>query len=100
MVDIQDPLFGMIWTNVPIEVFEDLNIGFDTMIKIVIKYKGEVKYEKEVLYGKSFGSVAEGEDILYNNEIGYLALGTNMTSFVKKYNILSGLDWTISLEEI
>ncbi len=100
MVDIQDPHFGMIWTNIPIEVFEKLDIGFGTMVDIVIKYKGDIKYSNRVLYGKSFGSVAEGEDILYNNEIGYFALGNNMNSFVKKYGILSGFDWTISLEKI
>lgn len=100
MIDIQDPHFGMIWTNISIDTFEKLEIPFDTMVDIVIKYKGDVKYHKQVLYGKSFGSVAEGEDILYNNEIGYFALGNNMNSFVKKYGILSGFDWTISLEKI
>ncbi len=100
MIDILDPLFGMIWTNIPIAVFEVLNIDFDTMVRVTIKYKGETRYEKDVLYGKSFGSVKEGEDIIYNNEIGYFAVGTNMKSFVDKYNIQSGFDWTISLERI
>ncbi len=100
MIDILDPLFGMIWTNIPIGVFEDLKIDFDTMVNVVIKYKGESRYEKGVFYGKSFGSVKEGEDIIYNNEIGYFAVGTNMKSFVDKYNIQSGFDWTISLEKI
>jgi len=100
MIDIIDPLFGMIWTNIPISFFEELGIAFDTDVHITVRYKGEVKYEKDVRYGKSFGSVAEGEDILYNNEIGYFALGTNLKNYVEKYNIQSGFDWTISLEKI
>jgi len=100
MIDILDPLFGMIWTNIPINLFENSGIGFDSMVNTVIRYKGEVKYEKKVLYGKSFGSVAAGEDILYNNEIGYIALGTNLENYSEKYGIKSGFDWTISLEKI
>jgi len=99
MIDILDPLFGMIWTNIPIGFFEELGIGFDTKIHITVRFRDEVRYEKDVLYGKSFGSVGEGEDILYNNEIGYFAVGTNLKSFVEKYGIQSGLDWTISLEK-
>jgi len=100
MVDIKDPHFGMIWTNIPIEVFEELDIPFDTKVHIVVKYQGDVRYDKVVLYGKSFGSVPEGEDILYNNEIGYFALGTNLRSFVDLHDIASGPDWSISLEKI
>ena len=100
MVDIKDPHFGMIWTNIPIDAFETLGIPFGAEVRIVVKHDGEVRYDEKVLYGKSFGSVPEGEDILYNNEIGYFALGTNLRSFVDKHGIASGPDWTISLEKI
>jgi len=100
MIDIKDPHFGMVWTNIPIDVLEDMGIGFGTIVDVIIKYKGTTKYKNRVLYGKSFGSVDEGKDILYNNEIGYLALGSNLNSFVKKYGVSSGFDWTISLEKI
>jgi len=99
-VDIKDPHFGMIWTNIPIETFETMGISFGTMLHIVVKHKGQVCYDKDVMYGKSFGAVPEGEDILYNNEIGYFALGTNLRSFVDLHGIESGPDWTISLEKI
>lgn len=99
-VDIKDPHFGMVWTNIPIETFEELGIPFDTTVRVVVKHRGEVRYEKEILYGKSFGSVSEGEDLLYNNEIGYFAVGTNLRSFVDLHEIESGPDWTISLEKI
>ena len=100
MVDIIDPHFGMIWTNIPIESFEELGIPFGTFVRIVVKHRGEVRYDKRVLYGKSFGSVPKGEDVLYNNEIGYFALGTNLGSFVDLRGIASGPDWAISLEKI
>jgi len=100
MLDIKDPHFGMVWTNIPIETFEEMGIPFDSTLRVIVKHRGEVRYNKEVLYGKSFGSVREGEDIVYNNEIGYFAIGTNLRSFVDLNDIGSGPDWTVSLEKI
>lgn len=99
IIDIKDPHFGMVWTNIPIEVLEDMGIGFDAFVHVKVSCKGKVRFEKDVLYGKSFGSVAEGEDILYNNEIGYLALGNHMNSFTRKHDVHSGYDWTVCLEK-
>lgn len=98
MIDVKDPHFGMIWTNIPIDIFETLSFG--QSVHIVIRHRDEIRYDKTVLYGKSFGSVAEGEDILYNNEIGFFALGTNLGSFVELHNIESGPEWSIILEKI
>jgi len=98
MIDIKDPHFGMVWTNIPISMLED--VDFDSKVEIEIRCKDEIRYQKEVIYGKSFGSVKKGEDILYNNEIGFLALGTNRGSFVDKHSISSGYDWLISVAKM
>lgn len=98
MIDIKDPHFGMVWTNIPISMFESVDFG--SKIEVEIRYKGEIKYRSEVIYGKSFGAVEVGGDVLYNNEIGFLALGTNRGSFVDKHNISSGYDWLISVTRI
>jgi len=96
MIDIEDPHFGMVWTNVPISMLEGIDFG--SRFNIEIRYKNEIRYQNEVIYGKSFGAVEAGRDILYNNEIGFLALGTNRGSFTDKYDISSGYDWAISID--
>jgi len=95
MIDIKDPHFGMVWTNIPISMIED--VGFGSMVEVEIRYRGGIKYQNKLIYGKTFGVVEVGEDVLYNNEIGFLALGTNKGSFVDRYDISSGYDWTISI---
>jgi len=96
MIDIEDPHFGMLWTNIPISMLEGIDFG--SRLKIEIRYKNETRYQREVVYEKSFGAVEAGKDLLYNNEIGFLALGANRGSFTDKYNISSGYDWTISID--
>lgn len=96
-LDIVDIHFGMLWSNIPIEYFEKLKVKFNDYIDVVIYYKNNEMYKKRVLYGKSFASVEKGEDLIYNNEIGNLAIATNLENFAKKYNLNAGIDWTISL---
>ena len=96
-LDIIDIHFGMLWSNIPIEYFEKLNIHFGDYINVTIYNKRKQMYKKRVLYGKSFASVKKGEDLLYNNEIGNLAIATNLENFAKKYNLSAGIGWTISL---
>ena len=96
-LDICDFHFGMLWSNIPIEYFEELEVKFNDLVDVVIYHKRKQVYKKRVIYAKAFSSVSEGEDLLYNNEIGNLAIGTNIENFAKKYNLSAGIDWTISL---
>jgi len=96
-LDIVDTHFGMLWSNIPIEYFEKLNIQFGDYVNVIIYFKRKQMYKKRVLYGKSFASVEKGEDLMYNNEIGNIAIATNLENFAKKYKLSAGIGWTISL---
>ncbi len=96
-LDIVDIHFGMLWSNIPISYFEELKVEFDDYVDVVIYYKRKQMYKKRILYGKSFASVLKGEDLIYNNEIGNLAIASNLENFAEKYNLSAGIDWTISL---
>ena len=96
-LDIVDVHFGMLWSNIPIEYFEKLNVQFGDYVNVIIYKDRKQMYKSRILYGKSFASVRKGEDLLYNNEIGNLAIATNLENFAKKYNLKAGIGWTISL---
>ncbi|MCK5762203.1 MAG: SAM-dependent chlorinase/fluorinase [Candidatus Izimaplasma sp.] len=96
-IDIVDGHFGMLWSNIPIEYFEKLNVQFGDYVNVIIYKDRKQMYKSRILYGKSFASVRKGEDLLYNNEIGNLAIATNLENFAKKYNLKAGIGWTISL---
>ena len=96
-LDIVDIHFGMLWSNIPIEYFEKLDVQFGDYVNVVIYNEKKQMYKKKILYSKSFASVKKGEDLLYNNEIGNLAIATNLENFANKYNLSAGIGWTISL---
>ncbi len=99
-LEIVDIHFGMLWSNIPLEYLEQLKVNFNDYLDCKIFYKGEEVYHKKILYGKSFASVKKGEHLIYNNEIGNLAIATNLGNFAKENNFNAGVDWTISLKTI
>jgi S-adenosylmethionine hydrolase len=98
VLDIEDPHFGMVWTNIPLEHFDRLEIAFGDRVRTVIEHDGEEKYSAVLPYCRTFTDVPKDNELVYNNEIGNLAVATNFGSFVDKYGIQSGNDWRISFE--
>ena len=54
-------------------------------------------YKHRVQIGKSFTDVAKGEDVVYKNAIGNIAMGTRLDNFADKYNLEAGIGWSISI---
>ena len=98
ILDIEDPHFGMVWTNVPLEFFERLNISYGDEIQTTIEHDGEVKFSEVLPYCRTFTDVHKDNELIYNNEIGNLAVATNFGSFVKKFGVQTGIRWTIRFE--
>jgi S-adenosylmethionine hydrolase len=100
VLDIEDPHFGMVWTNIPLEVFERLGIVFGDQVQTVIKNEGEIRYNEVLPYCRTFSDVPEGDELVYNNEIGNISIATNLGSFVEKFLIKTGNDWKVSFEKL
>jgi S-adenosylmethionine hydrolase len=100
VLDIEDPHFGMVWTNIPLEIFETLEIGFGDQVQTVIEHRGEIKYSDVLPYCRTFSDVPKDNELVYNNEIGYIAIATNLGSFVEKFGINAGNTWKVSFEKI
>ena len=96
-IDIVDGHFGMLWSNIPIEYLEKLDVKYGDFLDIIIYYKRRQMYKHRVLCGKSFTSVEKGEDLVYKNAIGNVAIGTSLENFADKYNLKAGIGWSISI---
>lgn len=99
-MEIIDAHFGMLWSNIPFDFLKEVDVTFGDYMEAKIYYKGEERYSAKVLYGKSFASVEKGDEIIYNNEIGNLAIATNLGNFSEKFDLQAGMDWTVSLKKI
>jgi len=100
VLDIVDPHFGMVWTNIPIEAFAKLGLTFGDQVRVVIDHEGEVKYDEDLPYCRTFSDVPEGDELVYNNEIGNIGIATNLGSFVEKFILETGPTWQVLFEKI
>jgi len=99
-LDIEDPHFGMVWTNIPLEAFETLGIRFGDTVRVVIEHEGDEKYREVLPYCRTFSDVPQDDELIYNNEIGKVAIATNLGSFVGKFDIKTGPAWKVSFEKL
>lgn len=88
---------GNIYFNINRELFESVDPSFGDIYDIAIAQNGKTVWEGSVPYVRSFGSVAVGENLLFINSSGDLALAINQGNFGDKYGIGEGEDWLITL---
>ena len=93
--EINDPNFGNLWTNIPLELFTQAGFSFGDHLRLVIRHAGEVVFDQSLLFEKSFGFVRKGEPIIYNNELMRVALAVNQGSFCQRFNLHFGPDWQV-----
>lgn len=94
--EINDPNFGNMWTNIPLETFQEAGFAYGDVIHTVIRHKEEIVLEKDITFGETFGCVAVSEPIIYNNELMKIALAVSQGSFCKTYHTEFGPDWTVT----
>jgi len=96
-VEILDPQYGNIWTNIDRDTFQKLKLTPGDLISVTISNNGETVYERSMPYFESFGRVEVGEPLLYLNSINDVALAINQGNFSSEFHILSGPDWGIEI---
>lgn len=97
--EINDPNFGNLWTNIPLQKFFDNGFAYGDHLHVIIKHNGEVVYEDTVLFHKSFGFAKKGDVMIYNNELMKVSMAISMGNFCEKYNLEFGPDWTVTFSK-
>lgn len=98
-VDILDIRFGSLWTNISLDMLNEVGIKQGDMIKVIIYYKGIKKYENQMTFGHSFADVGLGETVAYINSLINLGIAINQASFSATYQIGTGADWSIFIKK-
>ena len=93
--EIEDPNFGNLWTNIPLKTFREAGFAYGDMLNVVVRHEGEVVFDEKVLFHQSFGMAKKGDPIIYNNELMKVALAVSQGSFIEKYGINFGPEWTV-----
>lgn len=98
-LEIVDPNFGNVWTNIPVSYLEHLHLQPKDMLKITIVHEGILVLIQTLAPGSTFSSVPLNAPVLYRNELDCLALALNQNDYRNTYGIGFGPTWTITLEK-
>lgn len=93
--EICDPNFGNLWTNIPLEKFQEAGFRYGDMVHATIFHEGKPVFDQTVLFHQSFGYAAKGEPMIYNNELMKVAMAVSQGSMCKKYDLWFGPEWTV-----
>lgn len=94
-MEIDDPNFGNLWTNIHMDYFEKLDIHHGDTIHACISKNGEVLFDEDITYYKSFGDSEKGKALLYNNEVNKISFAMNQNSFKNNYHVDHGADYKV-----
>lgn len=97
MVEIDDRGFGMVWSNIPLSLMDEFGMRYGGVYAVEIKHRDRVMYSATIPYARSFSAVKAGEDLLYLNATGNLAVASNLGSFLERSGISYGYEWTIHI---
>ena len=95
MIEIMDPNFGNLWTNIPKKMFEDFGFRYGDKVKTVITYKGEEVFNQELPYFKSFSYAQDHSLMIYHNELNKIALAEVVGNMARNYNLGYGTDYKV-----
>jgi len=97
-IAILDIQYGNIWTNIPADLFKQLNARVGDMLHVLIRQNKIKIYEGIMPYAETFGAVAKGKPLAYLNSLLQLSFAVNQGSFSKVYHVNSGSEWTVEVE--
>lgn len=98
-LEIDDPNFGNVWTDIPLTLFEENGFNYEEFLNVTIKHKGTIAFKKKLLFAKTFGFAQKGDALIYNNELMHIALAVSQGNFKETNSIGFGKEWTIEFEK-
>ena len=99
IVEIDDPNFGNAWTNIPVAKMLNNGFAYGDDVQILLKKGDEVLLDRKVRFDRTFGDVAKGDVILYNNELMNVSLAVSQGSFIEQYHCGFGSEYTIVIRK-
>lgn len=97
-IEILDPQYGNIWTNIDRDVFGELKIQPGDLLTLEIRNGDKLVHTQTLPYYRSFGQVPKGEPLLYLNSLNDVALALNQGNYASTFNIEAGPNWSIRIK--
>ncbi|MDR1419643.1 MAG: SAM-dependent chlorinase/fluorinase [Treponema sp.] len=95
ILEIDDPNFGNMWTNIPLAMFTKAGFSYGDMLHVTIRHGGQAAFEEAVPFARSFGYVEKGRPVIYNNELMNIAIALAEGNFSSAYSLGYGAGWEV-----
>lgn len=99
-IAILDVQYGNIWTNIPADLFNQLQMKAGDKMHVTIYQNKNKRYEGDMPYCETFGAVAKGKPLAYLNSLLQLSFALNMGNFSAVYKVYSGNDWKVEISKV
>jgi len=99
IIEILDIRFGNLWTNIPRDIFNQLEVEIGERVIVEIESDNQQVYARSMTYGRSFADSSLGEALIYVNSLDNMGIALNQASFAKTYRIGTGSTWQITIEK-
>jgi len=98
-IEILDPQFGNIWTNIDRETFKGLGVSPGDEVSIEVSNGDNIVLTQTLPYYPTFGRVPVGKPLLYLNSLNNVSLAINQGNYSETFDIQSGASWNIRIEK-
>ena len=95
MFEINDPNFGNLWTNIPLQDFLRAGFKMGDNIRTLIYHNGETVFDRVIPYYDSFGKAPDHSVMIYNNELNKMAMAEVVGNLCKDYNLNYGQEYKV-----
>jgi len=98
-IPVLDVQFGNVWTNIPLSLFQEMNVKPGDILCVAIYHRGVEAYAGSIPYVKSFGYVSAGRPLVYINDLLNVSLALNRDNFARRYQVEAGNTWKITVRK-
>jgi S-adenosylmethionine hydrolase len=96
-IPILDTHYGNVWTNIGVDLFDQLGVEAGDSVWVRISDANQTLYEERVRFVSSFGGVELGDPALYINDILNIGLAINQGNFAEQYGVDAGPERNIEI---
>lgn len=95
IIEINDPNFGNLWSNIPKKMFEEYGFKHGDYIHTIVYKNDELAFDDVIPYYESFGMAEDHTVMIYNNELNKIGLAQVIDNIAKNYNLGFGSEYKI-----
>lgn len=98
-IPVLDVQYGNVWTNIPDDLFHQLQAKPGDQLSVKIFHNNKQVYQGTMPYSTTFGAVAPGKPLAYLNSLLQLSFALNQGNFAAAGKIASGNEWAVEVEK-